>query len=357
MIVYHGTTERRARRICADGFFPKKPSRRVWFAETKGYALGRARTQARRTHDRPVVLTCELNIAHARERFGKKKVFHKHGVIAIDARVPVSVLRSFPGAIDTPVSPQELADWVNYLLGLRRHKGVGPRNPGIQRMSRWAVKRLSSGGKKTIKSTELVDKARRFLPELFEDYIIDAEHMLAYRRVKTIKVETAVAGSAPRQEAEALECLDSSKVERRVRGLSILAEIRDPDLYEWCMMCLEDSSVNVRVAALRTMHICDSIHPEDIVPLTDSENKQIRGAAIAVLAKHSANAREKTSWFRRGLTDPNPCVRVEAARLLPDLDPKAFKAIFAIALHDPNRDVARRARKLTEHKGYAAWRR
>ena len=38
MIVYHGTTARRARRICQEGFLPKKPSRRVWFAEGRTYA-------------------------------------------------------------------------------------------------------------------------------------------------------------------------------------------------------------------------------------------------------------------------------------------------------------------------------
>lgn len=108
MIVYHGTTQKRAKQICAVGFFPKKPSRRVWFAETKRYALGRAKTQARRTHDKPVVLTCELDIARARQRFGRNKVFHNNQVIAIKAKVPVSVLRSFPGAVDTPVTPTEL---------------------------------------------------------------------------------------------------------------------------------------------------------------------------------------------------------------------------------------------------------
>lgn len=44
MIVYHGTTSRRAQRICAEGFLPKKPSRCVWFAENRRYALGRAKT-------------------------------------------------------------------------------------------------------------------------------------------------------------------------------------------------------------------------------------------------------------------------------------------------------------------------
>ena len=62
MIVYHGTTRRRAMRIGKEGFLPKKPSRRVWFAQGRGYALGRAKTQARRAHGRPAVLKCEIDL-------------------------------------------------------------------------------------------------------------------------------------------------------------------------------------------------------------------------------------------------------------------------------------------------------
>jgi RNA:NAD 2'-phosphotransferase (TPT1/KptA family) len=62
MIVYHGTTRRRAERILVSGFLARKPSRRVWFARSRAYAEGRAKTQARRAHDRPAVLVCELDL-------------------------------------------------------------------------------------------------------------------------------------------------------------------------------------------------------------------------------------------------------------------------------------------------------
>lgn len=92
MIAYHGTTDQRARRIAKEGFLPRKPSRRVWFAESRRYALGRAKTQARRASDRPVVLTCDLNLAQLRERLGARRIFHKNHIIAISAKVPVTVL-------------------------------------------------------------------------------------------------------------------------------------------------------------------------------------------------------------------------------------------------------------------------
>ena len=132
MILYHGTTDRQARRICQEGFLPKKPSRRVWFAESRGYAEGRAKTQARRRRDRAVVLTCDINLPQMRDRLGARKMFRRNGVIAIDGFVPVTVLRSHP-SLEFPSSPEELAAWVNRLLGLKPYKGVGRRHPGIQR--------------------------------------------------------------------------------------------------------------------------------------------------------------------------------------------------------------------------------
>jgi HEAT repeat protein len=114
--------------------------------------------------------------------------------------------------------------------------------------------------------------------------------------------------------------------------------------------------VNVRVAALRVMRDCERIDPDVIEPLTESENKRIRAAATAVMARHSTEEAAKLAWFKLALTDPCPCVRIEAARLLPELDPSEHKSVFRIALHDPNREVSGRARKLTQGKGYSKWR-
>ena len=47
MIVYHGTTQERARRIAREGLRPRVPSKRVWFAQHRAYARQRAQSQAR----------------------------------------------------------------------------------------------------------------------------------------------------------------------------------------------------------------------------------------------------------------------------------------------------------------------
>jgi hypothetical protein len=353
MIVYHGTTRRRAERICAEGFLPKKPSKRVWFAKGHGYALHRAKTQARRSHDRPIVLTCEINVGQMREKFGKKRVMDRHGILAIDAPVPVAVLRSHFGPADQPVTHKELATWVNRLLRLKAYKGVSPRHPGINRLSRWVVNRLSTQSRSIIPKTQLVEMARRWLPEFFEDVVVDLKRLHAFRRVRTIRVSVDVdtmTAKAHEREDEAVGCLADPSPKRRVRGLAILAESQDPDLFDWCAMHLGDESLEVRVAALHTMRLCEEGDPEVIAPLASSDDKRVRGAAIAALARHAG--KDAARWVERGLKDPDPCVRLEAVALLPELDPAKHPLIFDLALHDLNPSIVRRAEKLTGKKGH-----
>ena len=351
MIVYHGTSRRRAMRICEVGFLPRKPSRRVWFAEDHGYALGRARTQARRAHDRPVVLTCEVDIQHIRRRLGGKRVFHKNRVIAIDGTIPVTVLRSHP-AVDSPTTPKELAGWLNRLLGLKPHKGVPRTHPGVERLSRWVSQRLQHKPRRPARPGELLHLAQHWLPEYFDGVEVDLDRLKVYPKVEQIHVaaEPELAPVDPR-EIEALECLESDKPARRVRGLKLLVRLEDPDLFEWCAMHLDDEPVEVRVAALRAMLHCRPDDPDLIVPLTECEDKRIRAAAIAALAKHGGAA--ATGWYERGLKDPEPCVRVETSHVLKYLDPKENRKIFELARHDPNPQIAEEARKLIAHKGYA----
>ncbi len=351
MILYHGTTLLRAERICREGFLPRKPSRRVWFAETRGYALGRARTQARRARDRAVVLTCNLDLEQMRKRLGKRNVFRRGGVIAIDGRVPVSVLRSHPGYADQPRAPEELARWINDILGLKPHKGVSGRHPGVDRLSRWVVNRMTSRPNSTIRTRELLGMARHWLPEFFKGVEIDPETLHARRRPLTIEVkaEPSEVPPDPREE-EALDCLASEKPERRARGLRLLAELEDPDLFDWCAMFLADDSMEVVAAGLRTMLSCEEADPEVITPLAESAEKRVRAAATAALAKHGG--KDAGGWFERGLKDPEACVRRETAAVLDVLDPGEHREVFELALYDPNPDIRRRARKLTAGRGY-----
>ncbi len=351
MIVFHGTTARRARRICEEGFLPRKPSRRVWFAESRAYALGRAKTQARRSHDRAVVLTCDIDVPRFRARYGGKRVLQRNRVIAIDGAVPVAVLRSRPQA-GVPTTPEEIARWVNSLLGVKPHRGVGRRHPGVARLSEWVNKRLQTATRKGVSPRELFYMARRWLPEAFEGYEIDPESLRVFRQAGDVHVRVDEGALAPDpREAEALECLESPKARGRVRGLELLAKTRDPDLFDWCAMFAGDAAPTVQLAALRLMSRCDDGSPEAIEPLATSRSKRVRAAALAALA-HLGGA-GAVAWFTRGLKDPCPCVRVAVARQLEHLDATEHRAVFELALYDPNPDVARTARKLAAHKGYA----
>ena len=351
MIVYHGTTRRRALRICEEGFLRRKPSRRVWFAEGHGYAMRRARQQARRAHDRPVVLTCEIAIHQLRERLGKRRVFHHHGVIAIDAAVPVTVLRSHP-VVDSPSTPRDLATWANCLLGLKPFKGVSPKHPGIERLSKWVVNRLRTQGNKPIKPSELVAMAQQWLSEYFDGVEVDLDRLTSYRKVQQIDVAAEIPlPAADPQEERAVDNLEDDRPDHRAKGLTLLAKLGADDLFDWCAMFLEGEPAEVQVAALRAMRQCEPDDPGLIEPYAESPDKRVRGAAIAALAKHGGSAADE--WYERGLKDPEACVRMETAGVLKFLDPKTHRKAFELARYDPNPEIAKLARKLTEHHGFS----
>ena len=94
MVVYHGTTRKTAAKITRNGFQPKSPSRRVWFAKSKGYASSRAHTKARRSNDRPIVLAVDLDLDELRKRYGARRVRQSGGMISINGEVPPSMLRT-----------------------------------------------------------------------------------------------------------------------------------------------------------------------------------------------------------------------------------------------------------------------
>ena len=122
MLLYHGTTRRSAEQIAIERFAPRKPSRRVWFARSKGYALRRAKVKAPRRHARPVVLLCELDLAALRRKLVSKRVVYRAGIVSISGSLPVTVVRHAPGVWDPPSSEPELAAWLNDLLGLKTHR-------------------------------------------------------------------------------------------------------------------------------------------------------------------------------------------------------------------------------------------
>ena len=355
MIVFHGTTRRRAENIAVTGFFPKRPSRRVWFASGRGYATRRAKTQARRARDRPVVLTCEIDLADLRRRYGSKKVTHRSGIVAIDAHLPTSVLRTCVAPMDEPASPSELAFWVNSILRMKPHRGVSQRHPGILRLSTWVVNRKRTRPHSRVKESELLDRARQWLPDYFENVVVDPASLHAYRKANLEQATDYYSGPEEPDERSvkvdrALDCLISEKPQRRSKGLKMLAELQDPDLFDWLVLFLDDESVEVRVASLRAMRRWEEIDTEVVEPLAKSSDPRIRGAAIAALARHGGDDSER--WAVAGMKDPEPCVRVEVATQLSRFDPDEHRAVFELALYDRNRDIAKRARSLTEGKGY-----
>ena len=349
MIVFHGTTVRRAEQICREGFLPKRPSKRVWFAEYRSYAEGRGRTQARRAHDRSVVLTCDLDLDLLRRSIGPRRVTYRNNVIAIRAALPVSVMRSWPGSPDWGTSPEWLARWINGLLGLKRHQGVSPAHDGVLRLSRWVLNRLQNRPN-SLGAREILFNARRWLPEYFDGVEIDPQQVSRRHSSTTVEVVVDYDGiDNTDREEEAVGLVDSDKPRQRVRGLKLLAAIEDPDLAEWAAMFVDDESVDVQIAALRLMCTCEDVDTAAIEPLADSGNKSVRACAVAALAKHGRG--DRALWFRRGLTDPEPTVRLETVKYLGRFDPVEDKALYELAMHDPHPHVQLVAERMSRGKG------
>jgi hypothetical protein len=151
-----------------------------------------------------------------------------------------------------------------------------------------------------------------------------------------------------RRMQEAMELLDDDEPTARAHGLSLLIELRDPDLFQWCAMFLEDEGRDVQLAALRAMLHCEAADVSLVEPMAKAEDKRVRAAALAALVTFSGEA--AAEWFRYGLSDSEPCVRLETASHLGKLSRSTHPGIFALALNDPNPVVARDARSAADEQ-------
>ncbi len=341
MKFYHGTTLRSAIRIADMGFLPRKGA--VWFTTSKNRAQRRAKQKARKTASPPFVFVCEINVRELSNRLGKHLVMRSRGFLAVRRRVPPTVILN---------SSELIARWVSQILHGESYESISPDHPGINRLSRWVETRMNAGTARAIRPKELSQKLQQWLPNFFRGVKIVPRELRFDYSPELVEFETEPSlETTDTREENALNALADPKPQRRIRGLELLVQLEHEDLYEWCTLLLSDESVEVRIAALQTLVHCDEGDSQVILPLAESQNKRVRGAAIAALAKHSTE--DASHWFERGLKDREPCVRLETAALLSTLDATEHRGIFELALYDPNPEIKRLAEKLTTGKGYA----
>ena len=340
MKFYHGTTLQNAIRIAEMGFLPRKGV--VWFTTSKHRAQRRAKQKARKTASPPFVFVCEINVQELYNRLGKHLVMRSKGFLAIRRCVPPTVILN---------SSELIVRWVNQILQGESYESISPHHPGINRLSRWVENRMKAGTDSAIRPKELSQKLQQWLPNFFRRVKISPKDLRFDYSPELVEFETEpLLETVDSREENALDALAHAKPKRRIRGLELLAQLEHEDLYEWCTLLLSDESVEVRTAALQTIVHCNDGDTELLLPFVESQNKRIRAAAIAALAKHSAE--DAPHWFERGLKDREACVRLETASLLPTLDAIEHREIFELALYDPNPEIRNLAQKLTTGKGY-----
>ena len=334
MLLYHGTTRRSAEQIAIEGFAPRRPSRRVWFAQSKDYALRRAKAKARRRHDRPVVLLCELDLVALRGKLGSRRVEYRAGIVSISGALPVTVLRHAPGVWDPPSSEPELAAWLNDLLGLKGHRGVSRNDPGLIRLARWIRNRRTSQPRSRLRDSEIVERAAGWLPQWFRGVSVDPATLRVHRRAAELTVVPDLEQSESTADEfidEADEALAFANPRRRLRALQRLSRADDPDLVDWCALMLGDEDRMVRRKALELIGRSEDGDPHLLLPFAQCSYKELRAAAVAGLARLGGT--QAADWCARGLRDTDDAVRLAVARELENYDPRRHRGLFELALY------------------------
>ena len=122
-------------------------------------------------------------------------------------------------------TPDELADWLNDLLGQRPPGGVHPSHPGLIRLWRWQMHRITFQPERDTDPREFLRKAERWLPEFFRDANIELDKLVfdcPRQRENSVTPEQVL--SKIEDDEEALRFLESSNPKRRAKGLKTPGE-------------------------------------------------------------------------------------------------------------------------------------
>ena len=144
---------------------------------------------------------------------------------------------------------------------------------------RWVNNKLSTNPNATIGEKQLLSYATQWIPEHFEGVDVDFDLLRVWPKVAREQEEAQNAGEyippppEDHRAEEAQECLESDKPQRQVRGLKLLADLHDPDLFEWCVLLLGDSDPELKVGILKVMRRCEDIEPEVLAPHAESADK------------------------------------------------------------------------------------
>ena len=131
-----------------------------------------------------------------------------------------------------PETAEEIARWVNAVLGVKAHKGVSARDEGVLRLARWIDNRLATRPNARLGEKELLARAAQWIPDCFAGVEIDFEHLRVWPKVAREAEAQQAAFEIPvpvdNRAEEAIACLDSDKPQRQVARPPALGRPRRP---------------------------------------------------------------------------------------------------------------------------------
>ena len=65
------------------------------------------------------------------------------------------------------------ADWLNGVLGIKAHRGIGRGDPGLIRLARWIRNRRESQPRSRLRDGEILERAAGWLPQWFRGVSVD----------------------------------------------------------------------------------------------------------------------------------------------------------------------------------------
>ena len=186
IVVWHGTSQSRAKSILKEGFRPKVKKgeeRRIFFTQKPAVAREYARKRGKNESDGPAVIQCAINLNEYQDYQRRGE-----GVFAFKAeRISSDVIRRVSGhkreprkkpekrkyanvessgvALTYNSGPAAIAYWINNYLALNDHRRIPENHQAVEGIKQWLDEQIEQGMFGEAPHTEIREQVTTRLPE------------------------------------------------------------------------------------------------------------------------------------------------------------------------------------------------